>query len=493
MEEVKILAKNNDTIELLASPDEPPLMRGDYLLIADGDKKLLAQIIDIEYADVPGILEDTLRELASESISVKNFDPYNIGSILVGVKDSRRIIAKFRGVIANGVLRNDVIWLPSRFNSRIERASPELISELSRSAGRRQLIIGECMKGVMAINAEDLDGRLTIITGKKETGKSHLTKLLITSLAEYGAKIIVLDINGEYLGLSQTVNGEASRIADKHLVLTPGENFKASLEDAGLKTMIDILQYILGTPATSIREFVRIWNMVEKYEGQVTLRGIMDAIARAQMHESVREALMSRLLSLAESEFFSDEDPTKLEDILNSKKNGGIFVVDLSKCIPQTRKIIVEYLLSRLSSLLRSGVIDPLFLVAEEAHLYLRETYWDDLITRMRHIGLFPIFVTNQPDSIPETVYRQADNIFLFNFTNESDLNYISKASRIDADTVKKIAKMLPPRYCLVIGKVVNDLPIVVRVRDLELKTMGETKLLFKADASCNRGQNPSM
>jgi len=135
--------------------------------------------------------------------------------------------------------------------------------------------------------------------------------------------------------------------------------------------------------------------------------------------------------------------------------------------------------LSKLSSLLREGAIDPLFLVAEEAHLYLRETYWDDLVTRMRHIGIFPIFVTNQPDSIPETIYRQADNIFLFNFTNESDLNYISKASRVDSDTVKRIAKMLPPRHCLIIGRVVNDLPVVVRVREVELRAMGETRLLF--------------
>ncbi|MCD6421513.1 MAG: hypothetical protein J7L17_03795, partial [Thaumarchaeota archaeon] len=192
---MKILSKNGDTMELLASPVEPPLTRGDYLLIIDGDKKLLAQVIDIEYADVPGILEDTLRELASESLSMRNFDPYDVGSILVGVKDSRKIIAKFRGVIVDGVLRNDVIWLPSRFNSRIEKASPNLISDLSRTYGRRRLIIGECMGEEIGVNAEDLDGRLTIITGKKETGKSHLAKLLITSLAEHGAKIVVLDIN----------------------------------------------------------------------------------------------------------------------------------------------------------------------------------------------------------------------------------------------------------------------------------------------------------
>ncbi len=478
---MKILAKNGDTIELLALPGEDPLTRGDYILIIDEGKTLLAQVIDVEYADVPGILEDALRELASESISIKNFDPYDVGSILIGVKDSRRIIAKFRGIIVNGTLRNDLIWLPSRFNSRIEKASPELISELSHTYGRRQLILGKCMNGTMTINVEDLDGRLTIITGKKETGKSYLTKILITALAEHGAKAIILDINGEYLGLSQTIKGSSSKIADKHVILTPGENFRVSVEDAGLKTMTDILQHILLTPATSIREFIRIWGLVKKYEGKVTLRKLIEVVSRAQMHESVREALMSRLLSLSETGFFDDENSTKLEKVLNSKSGGGIFVVDLSKALLQTRKMIVEYLLSKLSSLLKDGIIDPFFLVAEEAHLYLRETYWDDLITRMRHIGIFPIFVTNQPDSIPETVYRQADNIFLFNFTNELDLNYISRASRVDADTVRRIAKMLPPRHCLVIGKVVNDLPVVVRVREIELKTMGETRLLFKS------------
>ncbi|MCD6236030.1 MAG: ATP-binding protein [Thaumarchaeota archaeon] len=479
---MKALTKNGDTIEFLASPDEEPLNRGDYLLITEGKRKLLVQVIDIEYAEIPGMLEDTLRELASEALSIKHFDPYDIGSIIAEVRDSRIIIGKFRGVIEDGVLRNDVLWLPSRFNSKIERASPELLSELSRSYGRRRIVLGECMGSDIAINAEDLDGRLTIITGKKETGKSYLTKLLITSLAEYGAKIVVLDVNGEYSGLSMTKSGEESEMAEKIVVLRPGENFRISMEDAGLKTILDVLQYILLTPATSLREFTRIWGLIERAEGRVTLRKLIDGVSRASMHESVREALMSRLLSLKETEFFDDENPIKLDEVINSKRDGGIFVVDLSKSLPHARKIVVEYLLSKLSSLLRQGLIDPLFLVAEEAHLYLRETYWDDLVTRMRHIGLFPIFVTNQPDSIPETVYRQADNIFLFNFTNESDLNYISKASRVDAETAKVIAKALPPRHCLLIGKIVNDLPMVVKVREIKLKTLGETKLLFKAN-----------
>jgi len=477
---MKILSKSGDRIEFLASPAEDGLRRGDYLLVSENGRKLLVQVIDIEYAELPGMLEDTLRELASESVSLKSFDPFRVGSLLMDLKDSRLVIGKFRGAIEDGSLRNDLLWLPSRLSSRIEKASPELLEELSGSRGRRPIRVGECMGGGIMISAEDLDGRLTIIIGKKETGKSHLAKLLITALAEYGARIVVLDVNGEYLALSKRIDGSRSEIAEKHLVLTPGKNFKVSIEDAGLKTILDILQHIRNTPANSLREFVRIWKLVKKVEGKITLKGLIDALSRVQIHESIREALLSRLLSLEEIGFFDEESAIRLEDLLNSLRDGGIVVINLSRSLAHGRRIVVEYLLSRLSALLTRGAIDPIFLLAEEAHLYLRETYWEDLVTRMRHIGLFPILITNQPNCIPESVYRQADNVFLFNFTNEVDLNYISKISRVDSETAKRIAKALPPRHCLIVGKAVNDLPIVVKVDQIPLMTMGETKLLFK-------------
>jgi hypothetical protein len=98
----------------------------------------------------------------------------------------------------------------------------------------------------------------------------------------------------------------------------------------------------------------------------------------------------------------------------------------------------------------------------------------------MRHFGLFANFVTNQPDTIKENIYRQADSIFLFNFTNERDLETVSKAARVDAETVKSIAQELPPRHCLLIGKAVKDFPVMVKVRALDIKTMGQTRLFFE-------------
>ena len=130
-------------------------------------------------------------------------------------------------------------------------------------------------------------------------------------------------------------------------------------------------------------------------------------------------------------------------------------------------------------NLLEKKDIKPIFLFAEEAHLYLQDTYWDDIITRMRHFGIFTTFITNQPDAIGQGIYRQADNIFLFNFTNDADIELVSKASMVDADTVKSIVRTLPSKNCLILGKTVNDLPIVVKIKQSKWQAMGETKLFF--------------
>ena len=98
----------------------------------------------------------------------------------------------------------------------------------------------------------------------------------------------------------------------------------------------------------------------------------------------------------------------------------------------------------------------------------------------MRHFGIFTTFITNQPDAIDQGIYRQADNIFLFNFTNDTDIELVSKASMVDADTVKSIVRTLPSKNCLVLGKTVNDLPVVVKISESKWHAMGETKLFFK-------------
>jgi len=100
----------------------------------------------------------------------------------------------------------------------------------------------------------------------------------------------------------------------------------------------------------------------------------------------------------------------------------------------------------------------------------------------MRHFGIFPTFITNQPDAIKDGIYRQADNIFLFNFTSDLDLDMISRASTTDSLSIKSIVKNLDRGSCLVLGKVVHDFPVLIKTKKSEFNSLGQTKLFFKDD-----------
>jgi hypothetical protein len=399
------------------------------------------------------------------------------------IQDASVLICKIRATVENQSLSPSSSWLPSRSQSTIKKLPVPALLKLAGTEGKLPIVIGGTKDAsLLTIDASHLDGRLNIITGKKETGKSHLSKLLMVNLIGYRATVIVFDLNGEYISLGMTGDGKRSTQYEKIHVLTPGQNFKTSLKQLNLHVLVGILVHALHLPGTSAREFRRIWLSL-KEKNTLTLHELGETIRNWNCNQHVRDALSSRYHALANSGFFTDNpsEGTELEDsLLKAKEHGGAIIINLRNTSTMDRQIVVEYVLGRLVEQLTSWKLKAAFLFAEEAHLYLRETYWDDIVTRMRHFGIFTTFITNQPDTIKENIYRQADNIFLFNFTNEHDLDVVSRAARVDAETVRSIARDLPPHYCLTLGKVVKDFPMVVKVKALDVKTMGETRLFFK-------------
>ena len=202
------------------------------------------------------------------------------------------------------------------------------------------------------------------------------------------------------------------------------------------------------------------------------------------INELVRDALLSRYHTINSSLLFSSNRPNEkgfqFEDLVKTKKKGAGMIINMSRISPVVRRMIVELVMNKLIDLLEKSLIPPIFIFAEEAHLYIRDTYWEDLITRMRHFGIYTTFITNQPDALNDTIYRQVDNIFLFNFTNDTDLEKISKVSLLDSSTIKSLVKTLSHRSCLSIGKVVSNLPMVVKIDPVNMITLGETKRFFK-------------
>ena len=482
---MKLYKKEGNILQILSFPTENA-EKGDYLLVEDAEagKALIAQVIDVQFACIPGVLEELLRTLpdGGEPIQGEDIDPLEIAPHITYIQDASLLICKIRATLENNILSPSSSWLPSRSQSLIKKLSVPMLLKLANVDGKLPIILGGTKdSSLLTIDASALDGRLNIITGKKETGKSHLSKLLMVSLVGYKATVVVFDLNGEYSSLGMSADGKRNMYYDKIHALTPSQNFKVALNELHLNVIMGILIHALHLPGTSAREFRRIWKTL-KDKGNLTLQELGEAIRNLNCNQHVRDALSSRFHSLVNSGFFTDNaaESTLIDDCLQkAKEHGGAIIVNLRNTSTIDRQIVVEYVLGKLVDSLTGWKLKAVFLFAEEAHLYLRETYWDDIVTRMRHFGIFTTFITNQPDTIRENIYRQADNIFLFNFTNEHDLDVVSRAARVDAETVRSIARDLPPHHCLTLGRVVRDFPMVARVRTLDLKTMGETRLFF--------------
>ncbi|GBC70293.1 hypothetical protein HRbin02_00057 [Candidatus Calditenuaceae archaeon HR02] len=477
---MKILRKNNGTFEILALPGDTEIERGEYIAAVEGDKALILEVIDVEYADIPGLLEDLLRELTLQKASMSIYDPHGVSSITFSIRESKVIVAKLRTVVWRDCVRLNSLWIPSRFTSKIQRIPTSEVLRHVKGEPQIPIEIGGSFGEQIAIDAADLDNSLTIVTGRKGTGKSHLVKVLLYELVRHGCYALVFDINGEYCGLGHAKEGESNDVSDKIIIARPCIDFKVGLEAMGLDVIMDILEHVFATPQNSIREFARLWEYLER-SGKLTIEGLLGEVRRVHMNEAVRDALMSRLHVILGSGFIIDGDYDPIYQLFNSREDGLLVVVDLSRLRPMVRRMVVEYVLSGITRHLSESTIPPLFLVSEEAHLYVGETYWEDIVTRMRHLGISPIFVTNQPDSIPELIYRQADNLFLFNFVNENDLEALSRFSHVDSETVKKIAPSLELGQALIIGSIVGNIPILVKIKDINARVLGRTKRFFKS------------
>lgn len=477
---MQVYRLDGNNLDIISCPPDD-LRKGDYLLVKDvvADASLIAQVINAGYANVPGVLEDLLRKAGTSELERHDFDFLQIKSFVDMIRDAKIFTCKIRRSLVRGRLSDDISWSPSRSTSRVARINGPDLLRFADIEDRLMINLGTMKDGTgVSIPLSGIDGRLNIVTGKKGTGKSYLSKLLVLGLASHGGLCLIFDVNGEYLNLGCS-SSEKATINNQIQILSPGKNFKVTLSYTGIGTLLSIFSSVLDLPSNSAWEIRRIWGLLEKTKS-LTLKSLGEAI-NSVSNRYVRDALFRRYEGLVSSRLFTDDprEATTLENWLNRIREGGAVIVNLRNLSSPLRKIVVEFMLSKLCYLLERWVIRAIFLFAEEAHLYLRGTYWEDIVTRMRHIGLFPTFVTNQPNSLSDSIYRQADNIFLFNFTNENDLATVSKATIVDVQTINTIARELPPRHCLVLGQAVNDFPLIIKVKDLKIMAMGETRFFF--------------
>lgn len=98
-------------------------------------------------------------------------------------------------------------------------------------------------------------------------------------------------------------------------------------------------------------------------------------------------------------------------------------VINLAQVGQWERSIIVEFVLRKPSQLGQSGEIRAVSLFLEEAQLYVDQPKMINILTRRRHLGIFPTFITNDPRTLPDEVFTLLDNLVAFMFKTKMSSN----------------------------------------------------------------------
>jgi len=475
-----LLTKNDDQLVIVASKDEK--IRVGDICESDG---VISQVVEIRFVDLPGILEHVIRQSLIPRVDVSEDTSDEIQTMFGNISDSKMIITKIRGHLEkdNGkdVFKKGLM----EFDISREKTKPKLLPQkkfldcLGLSFGENALAVTLSSEQPENFDFEPKKFGINLITGQKEAGKSYFCKRLLLKLIKLGVPTIVFDINGEYQNLDKNESGEDNPEYSDSIIFLDRKLNAPKGNRQMFRIPLDQIEPGDFAKAVTITEEQAMWNDVYRFwnENKNNNFGLEElANFATQVHdEKSRHALQRRVHYAMSLRLFGPFDwNEKIEKI----KDGGAIIINLKEEKSRHLSIMVRFIMKSIEKWLKDKP-KGMSLFLEEAQNYVEKgEEIRDLLTRMRHIGFFPTFITNDPTTLPSEVLSLADNIISFKFDSDMDRNHLARSGKIDDDTLK-ILKNLEKYQCLCIGKFTNDFPFFLRIKKQEgVKMLGETKPL---------------
>jgi hypothetical protein len=482
---MEIASIKGDTVLLLYHPAEAAADVGQQfsiLEVPDCTEGLVVQVISNDSLEYAGIQQEMIQRILEQQATIER--PMDRETGMGEIKSLKLATAKIRKRIRGGTWNAWDGWIPTRHvdiqlieaNTLLDNVMPTALFPLQSFASFDGTSI--------EINGPRLN-MVNVVTGVKGSGKSHLAKHLVLALSARGIPCVVFDINGEYVGLPTAQ------------VLHWGQNFLPRLADVGyemLETLVKTLYPLLpGSASESVFEsrLPHFFNTRRQYCQQHNQPFNIDiGYLRQQTwspQDLVQNAIENRLDLINGMRLFwshatgSTSQPT-LAILYGNACQGRPVVFDMRDLSSNLQRALVRSVNQSLESVCdnetTAGPGRYPFVFFEEAHFYISEEAIVNIITRGRHIGLASVFVTNTPQKLPDTVFRQLDNLFLLNLTHKDDIRNVSKNSFTDEATIESFATRMREHHALIIGNVTDRYPLVVNIDPLpsNVPTTGRTR-----------------
>ena len=118
-------------------------------------------MIDVQFAAVPGVLEELLRTLpeGGEPLQGEDIDPLEIAPHITYIQDATLLVCKIRATFENGLLSPSSSWLPSRSGSIIKKLSIPTLLKMAKVDGNLPILLGGTKdSSLLTIDASCIDG-----------------------------------------------------------------------------------------------------------------------------------------------------------------------------------------------------------------------------------------------------------------------------------------------------------------------------------------------
>ena len=477
---MEIASIKGDTVSLLYHPAESAADVGQQfsiLEVPDRTEGLIVQVISNDSLDYMGLQQEMIQHILEQRVTLDRPVDREVG--MGEIKSLKLATAKIRKRISGGQWCNWDGWIPTRHVDITITPAATLLENVMPDPHHPIHSFATFDGTPFQLDGPRLN-MVNVVTGIKGSGKSHLAKHLVLALAERQVPCVIFDMNGEYVLLPDAQ------------VVRWGYNYLPQLAEAGHEALEGMIRnfcpFSPGTPSESTFEsrLPNIFTARKQYCDQRHEAYTIDISYLRQQTwafgddrdkavKSINDAIDRKLDIIENMRIFaltstSGQQPS-LDARYESACQGQPMVFDMRDLGAAKQRALVRFVSDGLERICgretHSGTGRYPFVFFEEAHFYVSDENIINIITRGRHIGMGSVFVTNTPQKLPDTVFRQLDNLFLLSLTHKDDIRNVSKSSFTDEATIESFATRMPKNHALVVGNVTDRYPLVVQVEDL--------------------------